>query len=332
MPKRKGDVMLSRLVDSSSDDQAQDSGEEMIIESRIENVEPAKKARARSKVATKKVGGAKQPLSAAAQESTTVAKKTVGRKNTTAKRQALKEKRNDQYPSDIDELEDPEARVNNDAAGVSVASGDELDVPVVAVKQPGKRRKPLKKTDETALLEEVKSTMRDETVVDSSAPTKKSKTKSKASSVASKSAARKHNPPLEDEHAEEIIPETQQVPMDIDQSLGSEEGNATSRATAQAVTKRTTRNPTESNHNHNQLARKRAGSASDVEKGGSDPATRRRLGELTKKMENMDMKYQNLREVGIKEAEGNFEKLKKHSEERSRGRSPFEQSSPANYL
>jgi hypothetical protein len=35
-------------------------------------------------------------------------------------------------------------------------------------------------------------------------------------------------------------------------------------------------------------------------RGGNDPATRRRLGELTKKLENLDLKYRNLREVGVK--------------------------------
>jgi len=315
MPKRKGDIMLSQLVDSVSDDQAQNSDEEMTTESRIENAEPAKRARGRSKAAAKKVAATKQPSRTAAQDSTAVVKKADGRKNATNKRQALKEKRNDKYPSDIDEVEDPEVHISNEVTEKSMASGDELDVSVVAVKEPRKGRKPQKRKDKTALLEEFN---RDEPSENTSAVARKSKTK--ASPIVSRPAARKHNASPQEEHVEEVIPETQQVPMDVDQSPAPEKANQMSKPTAQVATKRTTRKPAESNNNHPQMARKRAGSASDVEKGGSDPATRRRLGELTKKMEALDMKYQNLRDVGIKEAEANFEKLKKHSEDRSKGK------------
>lgn len=40
---------------------------------------------------------------------------------------------------------------------------------------------------------------------------------------------------------------------------------------------------------------------------------------MTKKFENLDFRYRNMREVGIKEAERNFEKLSKQSEEKTRG-------------
>ena len=46
---------------------------------------------------------------------------------------------------------------------------------------------------------------------------------------------------------------------------------------------------------------------------------RRKLGEMTKKYENISIKYQDLREIGLKEAERNFERLKKQSEERTAG-------------
>ncbi len=318
MPKRKGDVMLCQSADSGSEGQAQNSDEDILTESRIEDVEPAKRARGRSKVAAKKVIATKQPSRTAPQESTVVAKKVDGRKYAASKRQALKEKRNDN-PSDIEHIESPEVGISNEVAQKSMVSGDELNVSVVAVKQPRRGRKPQKRKDENALLEVVN---KDEPSEITSAVVKESKTKmkTKASSVVSKSAARKHNAFPEEEHPEEVIPETQQVPMDIDQSPASEEANEMSKTTAQVVTKRNTRKPAGSIHDHPQMASKRTGSASDVEKGGSDPATRRRLGEVTKKMESLDMKYQNLRDVGIKEAEANFEKLKKHSEERSKGK------------
>ena len=55
--------------------------------------------------------------------------------------------------------------------------------------------------------------------------------------------------------------------------------------------------------------RRRAGSASDTERG--EPNLRRKLGDITRKFENVDLKYRNLKEVGINEANINMEKLRK---------------------
>ena len=55
--------------------------------------------------------------------------------------------------------------------------------------------------------------------------------------------------------------------------------------------------------------RRRAGSASDTERG--DPNLRRKLGDITRRFENVDLKYQNLKEVGINEANANMEKLRR---------------------
>ncbi|KAG8531527.1 uncharacterized protein KY384_003156 [Bacidia gigantensis] len=60
--------------------------------------------------------------------------------------------------------------------------------------------------------------------------------------------------------------------------------------------------------------RRRAGSASETDRTVGDPTLRRRLGEMTRKFENLDLKYRNLREVGLKEAEINYDKLRKQSE------------------
>jgi hypothetical protein len=63
--------------------------------------------------------------------------------------------------------------------------------------------------------------------------------------------------------------------------------------------------------------RRRAGSTSDTER--SDPVLRRKLGEMTKKYDSLNVKYQDLREIGLKEAERNFERLKKQSEQDKAG-------------
>ena len=60
--------------------------------------------------------------------------------------------------------------------------------------------------------------------------------------------------------------------------------------------------------------------ASSSDKG--DPALRRRLGEMTQKYEALEQKHRDLKEVAVREAERNFDKLKKASEEKSKGKSP----------
>jgi hypothetical protein len=54
----------------------------------------------------------------------------------------------------------------------------------------------------------------------------------------------------------------------------------------------------------------RAGSASDTERPG-EPNLRRKLGDITRKFENIDLKYRTLRDVGIVEANANVDKLRK---------------------
>ncbi|KAK4157253.1 chromosome segregation protein Csm1/Pcs1-domain-containing protein [Chaetomidium leptoderma] len=49
-----------------------------------------------------------------------------------------------------------------------------------------------------------------------------------------------------------------------------------------------------------------------------DPALRRRLGEMAQKYESLEHKYRDLKEIAVREAERNFDKLKKQSEERSK--------------
>ncbi|KAI1360167.1 hypothetical protein F5Y08DRAFT_317943 [Xylaria arbuscula] len=56
-------------------------------------------------------------------------------------------------------------------------------------------------------------------------------------------------------------------------------------------------------------------SASDSE--SNDPALRRRIGELTRKHETLEAKYRDLREIGVQEAERNFDRLRKQGEERA---------------
>ncbi|CAK7198268.1 hypothetical protein SEUCBS139899_000927 [Sporothrix eucalyptigena] len=49
-----------------------------------------------------------------------------------------------------------------------------------------------------------------------------------------------------------------------------------------------------------------------------DASVRRRLGELTKKYDTLEAQYRNLKEIGVKEAERNFDRLKKQGEDRAK--------------
>ncbi|KAI1207104.1 chromosome segregation protein Csm1/Pcs1-domain-containing protein [Annulohypoxylon truncatum] len=60
---------------------------------------------------------------------------------------------------------------------------------------------------------------------------------------------------------------------------------------------------------------RRAVPASDSEL--HEPAIRRRVGELTRKYESLEAKYRDLREIGVKEAERNYDLLKKQTEDKA---------------
>lgn len=66
--------------------------------------------------------------------------------------------------------------------------------------------------------------------------------------------------------------------------------------------------------------RERSGSVSDTarERRGGDPELRRKLNDITSKYENLNLKYQNLQEIGKGNAESNFEKLKRASDQKAK--------------
>jgi hypothetical protein len=103
-----------------------------------------------------------------------------------------------------------------------------------------------------------------------------------------------------------VIPESQPEPMDAE-SEGQEHSEIVALPPARSHAR------TGSNNRQDSTFRRRAGSASDTERGG-DPNLRRKLGDVTRKFENIDLKYRSLKEVGISEANTNMEKLRKQCE------------------
>ncbi|CZT19510.1 uncharacterized protein RCC_05361 [Ramularia collo-cygni] len=64
--------------------------------------------------------------------------------------------------------------------------------------------------------------------------------------------------------------------------------------------------------------RERSGSAGGGERFLGDPELRRALNEMTKKYENLQLKYESLEDVGKTDAETNFEKLKRASDQKTK--------------
>lgn len=64
-------------------------------------------------------------------------------------------------------------------------------------------------------------------------------------------------------------------------------------------------------------AKRKSGAEEDTK---GEVALRRRLGEMTKKYDNMESKYRSLREIGIVEANSNMDKLRKQAQETTAGR------------
>ncbi|KAK8207410.1 chromosome segregation protein Csm1/Pcs1-domain-containing protein [Phyllosticta capitalensis] len=128
-----------------------------------------------------------------------------------------------------------------------------------------------------------------------------------------RAAAKKEEEPVAD--SIHVIPETQPEPDPMDVEPSIEEIQETQQP--EPVRRQNTRGRAGSKQPQMNSYRP-AASASDAERAGSDPGLRRKLGDMTKKLENLDIKYQNLRDVSMRDAESNFHKLKSSADERAK--------------
>lgn len=209
------------------------------------------------------------------------AKKTT--KAATAKRKALEE------------------QVNGRCAmnGSVSRSEDELESPK-ALQKPEAKGKSKKTQRATEELEELEVDQTPMVARSSHAQTKPNKA---APKVVKKAAAPKARPT---KPAPAAIAETK-----LEQEYESEEDvhivrEPVQRSRQTSIARAVSRRPQDATY------RRRAGSASDTER--ADPNLRRKLGDITLKFENIDLKYRNLKEVGVHEAATNAEKLRKQCE------------------
>jgi len=310
MPKAKAIASLSGMIDS---DMEEPSDVDMMPtpDSNQENAEPAKKAPGRPK-ATAAKGRKTKPASR--RLSGGPKPKVAAKKKASTKRAPLKEQTNEEKTEEIEEVDEfmdeiPDT-INKPEAAVSEEEADEL---VQTKKQPAKRGRAAAKAKQPPKNDPVEHLK----IVENDGEFEYTPTAAKQSKLASKKpAAGKRQASAEPKPFEKVIPETQPIPVESDSSALQE---AEEEEIPQSVYRQSNLTRASSKQVQPQVARRRGGSASDTERGGTDPALRRKLGEMTKKFENLDLKYRNLREVGIKEAEANFEKLKTQSEERTKG-------------
>lgn len=288
---------LSGLINSDSDD-----GQNAMPtpDSAAENMPPPSRPRGRPKAASGKVTKPK-----------TVQRRLSGKtaKGKRGRRPVLSDRTNQQNEDteEVDEFEDQGDMKEE-------VSQDELDGGLVAPqhnirKAPvGKTRARKAKTGPSKILVELEAPANPATQLAAKKATKKG-TQNKKNS-ATKGAAEMDETI---EETQKVIQETQPSPMDLDVSEYESIPEPTPRlavaSRARPCSPIKSRQPS--------MTRRRPGSASDTER--SDPAVRRKLGDMTKKFENLDLKYRNLRDVGIKEAVNNFERLSKQCEEKTRG-------------
>ena len=325
MPKAKPISSLAGLVDSDMEEDALNMDAFPAQESNQENDSSAKKRGRPAKAPAKKV--AKTRATGRRTSGDPIApKKAPPKKRANAKRIPLKEQTNVQHAEDTEEVDEfaGERDENMDV--------DEL----VETRQPAKRKAPAKKAGKQSKkkLDEQMDIVGEQPDEQPKAvekdgefeytPTANRQTKRQGRAGAQKAKANVRQISVEPHRQERVIPETQ-VAMEIDQSEPLEEDveEEDGDAVPQSVFRRINNARDNTRRRQPLVARRRAGSASDNERGGNDPATRRKLGEMTMKFEKLDMKYRNLREEGIKEANANFEKYKTQSQANAKGRPTF---------
>lgn len=285
MPKTKRTATLSGLIDSDIEDAM--FNEMPTPDSAAENKGPAKKAtRGKAKVAPIKVTKSKAPARRASGRVTAKGKPKAAAA-TKGKRNALADKTNQQYDGDTEDVDEFE----QDIVMGGIETAKVLQHAPPAKKAPAPRGRPAKNATRTSIGDSQAVPEPAARVVKRGRP------------------ARKEIP--EEQSPEKVIQETQVDPMDMDADAEEEDVEEVLARRVQHINQQNLRQQLTQKH--------RAGSGPDTER--NDPSLRRKLGEMTKKYENMQLKYKELREVGVKEYEKNYEKIRKNSEEKARGES-----------
>jgi predicted nucleic acid-binding Zn-ribbon protein len=268
---------ISSLIDGDLEDSVQFVDENMIISTASESELPQKPA-ARTKNAENRINKPKAaPRKPKALKEDGV-KKTVG-KTTGTKRKAVEEQAN----------EEDQHSIKRSFPGAVTQSEDELEA--ITVGENKKQEGAAKPKRKPKAKKETVEGGNDSDQVAVAAPHFQMPNGGKKAKATLKSTA--------------VDP--QQGPPDIDSNT-----EAIDACSPQRPVKKIARSTSQLRQDN--AFRRRAGSASDTERGGGDPNLRRKLGDITRKFENIDLKYRNLKDVGVLEANANMEKLRKQCE------------------
>ena len=335
MPVAKTMSSLAGLIGSDLEDDILHDSIEMHTDSNQESVEKTARSAASKGVAKPTVAKARKRKPASRRLSG-VAGVSKAKTATTAKprgrRALLKEQANRERDSDteeVDEFQAAEAPVLKDKTNVPAQEKTVVEKPK---RQPVKRgRKPIteKPQLEMAPVAAIKNTSKATTAMQvdgefeyTPTTSKILKPKPKPKRGAERPTARNKETTTEPESLHEEIPETQADSMDMDPTASANQVAEEEDEFPTSVYKRVNHARSYSKTRQPSVARIRAGSNMSDSERASNVDLRRKLGETTKKLESLELKYRNLREVGIKEAETNFEKLKKASEHRAKSMYP----------
>ncbi|ODH13039.1 hypothetical protein ACO22_07663 [Paracoccidioides brasiliensis] len=349
MPKRKAASKLSRLVDDDLDDDLlMDVGADHTPDEDPDTAPPpAKKVKGRPrstapKNATTRTTTSPNPASPKARSTVVVGPKKRGPAKVSAARgHAVEQIEEAQEPADtslskeddVQEEEHEHADVDQEPVVEDEheqGSNDELDSPKTTtpgIRQSGNQAKTRAK--------QRKAPAKRVTLDDGfqytplgSRQTKPAKAPPKAKAPM-RPAARRQKPPIEPEVEPEVEEEevedeweereeeqekVENEEEEVEKTVLLEKHDSTARSVSRSPTKSFWRSHIQSKPPQTAIQQRKVGSTSDGEKGENDATLRRKLGDMTKKYENMDMKYRNLREVGILEANANVEKLRKQCE------------------
>lgn len=308
MPKVKPIVSISGLIDSDMEDDTLNVEADAFPtpDSNQENGLTKKKGRGKAttkrftKPKARRSGDESAPMNAAP------------RTRAGTKRAPLKEQKNSLQAEETEEVDEFEAQ------GIEDTAMDELVEPNL----PAKRKAPQKKAGrppKKASVQQVNAPQKDGEFEFTPTAVRQIKGIKKVSAAhVQKANASKRQQSVEPRQQERVIPETQ-LPMETEPS-GLPEGDEDDEdAVPQSIFRRTNNARNEPAQRQHAVTRRRGASASDTERAGNDPAMRRRLGEMTKKFECLELKYNNLKEVGSVEAKAKFQELEASTQARAKG-------------
>lgn len=288
MPKRKAASKLSGLIGSDDEDVMQVNGS-----TAPEREEPpAKRARGRPKSLPQKPAEEKPATGAAAGKG-----KTRGRAKT---EEPVKKPARRGRPRGSRSSEGDAQNIEGDWQGAAqeesmVVANEELDVSESQAKT-GKGK--------TKATRGRKKTSEKEVTTDGEFEYTPTQGRQVRFADTKESPAKKRGRPSLDE----FVPETQQ-PQVHEPVIRND-----------PPVRRTSTSPTKSGFDR--AAAQRLLQDSPSKRKGSDPELRRRLGDLTKKYDTLENRYNRLKEIGIVEANANMDKLRKHCETITEGMCP----------